>query len=414
MQEITLYVRSVGIMATLSLIQAIAFTQTSIAIDKTSKSIFKVESQGLLPTFLVRNTSNVQEAVNYYFMLGVQKVIKKDYRGALSDFNRAIQLDPNFPYAYDGRGAIKVVENDVQGALSDFNRAIQLDPNLAGVYKNRAFLKASKLNDLQGGLVDFNRAIQLNPKYSDAYALRGNLKYERLNNRAGGIADIQEAAKLFQQQGKTNDYRKAIEQLKKWQQAGNNTEVVPVAATKLDRQQQFTPIAQNISPKLEEYNGLARQKVVKGDYQGALVDYNRAISIDPNYAKAYAGRGGLKMLAFKDYQGALVDLNRAVQLDPSSTQAYNNRGVLKASHLQDYQGALADLNRVISIDPNDIDAYNNRSLLRYHNLKDRVGGITDLQKVANLFQQRGNQKDAQRAMETVRQWQLETKKAGSV
>jgi tetratricopeptide (TPR) repeat protein len=223
MQNITLYVRSIGIMVTISLIQALAFTQTSIAIDKTSKSIFKVESQELSPIFLVRNTSTVQqqEAVSY-FMLGVQKAIKQDYRGALSDLNRAIQLDPNFSYAYNGRGAIKGEINNVQGALSDLNRAIQLNPNLAGAYSNRAAVKVFKLNDPQGGLVDYNRAIQLDPKYSSAYALRGSLKYEQLNDRAGGIADMQEAAKLFQQQGKTNNYQKAIERLKKWQQIGKN------------------------------------------------------------------------------------------------------------------------------------------------------------------------------------------------
>ncbi|MFA9202155.1 MAG: hypothetical protein ACEQSC_01225 [Candidatus Nanopelagicaceae bacterium] len=219
MQDTTLCVRSIGIMATL--IQAIAFTKISIAINKTSESTFKVKSQEILPIVLVRNTSTVQGAV-YYFRLGVQKAIKKDYRGALSDINRAIQLDPNFSYAHNASGAIKVEINDLRGALSDINRAIQLNPNLSSAYNNRAVLKAVKLNDLQGGLVDFNRAIQLNPKYSGAYVLRGNLKYERLNDRAGGIADMQEAAKLFQQQGKTNDYRKAIEQIQKWQQIGKN------------------------------------------------------------------------------------------------------------------------------------------------------------------------------------------------
>jgi tetratricopeptide (TPR) repeat protein len=201
----------------------------------------------------------------------------------------------------------------------------------------------------------------------------------------------------------------------------NIAEVVPVSATKLDRQQQFTsiaqnasPKAQNTSPKAEEYNRLAKNKYEKGDYQGALDDYNHAIQLDPNYARAYANRGGLKILVFKDYQGALVDLNRAIQVDPNSAQAYISRGGLKTLTFQDYRGALADLNRAIQIDPNDIDAYNNRAALKYHKLKDRAGGIADLQKLAKLVQQRGNQKDAQRAMEAVRQWQLETKKAGSV
>jgi tetratricopeptide (TPR) repeat protein len=190
--------------------------------------------------------------------------------------------------------------------------------------------------------------------------------------------------------------------------------VVPGSATKLNQQQQFTPIAQNTSPKVEEYYRLAKQKYEKGDYQGALADLNRVIQLDPNYAKPYHSRSTVKILGFKDYQGALVDLNRAISIDPNFAKAYASRGGLKMIKLQDSKGALADLNRATHLDPNDIDAYNNRSLLRYHSLKDRSGGIADLQKVAELLQQRGNQKEAQRVMGIVKQWQLETKKAVSV
>ena len=34
---------------------------------------------------------------------------------------------------------------------------------------------------------------------------------------------MQEAAKFFQQQGNTEDYRKATEKLKQWQQTGKNS-----------------------------------------------------------------------------------------------------------------------------------------------------------------------------------------------
>ena len=179
MQNTTLYVRSIGIMAMISLVQVIAFAQTSVAIDKPSESISKFELQGLQHTSLVRSTS-VPKAIDY-FMLGAQKVRQRDYNGALANFNRAIQLDPNFSYAYNARGAIKAeISSDYQGGLADFNRAIQLDPNLAGAYKNRAVLKAIKINDIQGGLADFNRAIQLDPKYAGAYALRGDLKIREI------------------------------------------------------------------------------------------------------------------------------------------------------------------------------------------------------------------------------------------
>jgi tetratricopeptide (TPR) repeat protein len=221
MQNTTLSIKSIGIIVISYLMPVIAFAQSSDAIEKTSESIDRLESEGMQPIFLARGMSTIPKAVDF-FWLAAKKVTQRDYNGALGDFNRAIQLDPNFAYAYNGRGAIKAeINNDIQGGLADLNRAIQLDPNLAGAYKNRGVVRVRKLNDLQGGLADFDRAIQIDPKYSSAYALRGNLKYDRLNDRVGGIADMKEAAKLFQQQGKTNDYQKAIEKLKQWQAATN-------------------------------------------------------------------------------------------------------------------------------------------------------------------------------------------------
>ena len=67
---------------------------------------------------------------------------KKDYQGALADFDRAIQIDPNIVEVYNYRGNLKGnILQDYQGALVDFNRAIQLKPNYALLYKNRGVLK---------------------------------------------------------------------------------------------------------------------------------------------------------------------------------------------------------------------------------------------------------------------------------
>ena len=180
--------------------------------------------------------------------------------------------------------------------------------------------------------------------------------------------------------------------------------------------QKFKLIAQNTSIKVDEYNRLAKRKYEQGDYQGALADLNRALQLEPNNVKARNSRGAVKVRV-KDYQGALADLNRAIQLEPNSAKAYINRGALKSLQfqgIQDNKGALADLNRAIQLDPSDADAYNNRSLHRYHNLKDRFGAITDLQKVAQLLQQQGNRKEAQRVMGIVKQWQSETKRTGTL
>jgi tetratricopeptide (TPR) repeat protein len=199
-------------------------------------------------------------------------------------------------------------------------------------------------------------------------------------------------------------------------EVSQTTKLVPTSASKLNNRQHFSPIAQNIPPKAkaQEYNRLATQKLLNGDYQGALIDYNRAIQLDPNYAKAYNSRGTVKMIGFKDYPGALADYNRAIQLDPNLSAAYTSRGTLKALESKDYRGALVEYNRAIELNPNDIDAYTSRAATKYRYLKDRSGGIADLQKAAQLLQQAGKQEEAQRITGIVKQWQLETKKSGSV
>lgn len=53
-------------------------------------------------------------------------------------------------------------------------------------------------------------------------------------------------------------------------------------------------ILRDMATKADDYFASASQKDVKGDYQGAVADYNRAIQIDPNYAFAYYNRGLLK------------------------------------------------------------------------------------------------------------------------
>jgi tetratricopeptide (TPR) repeat protein len=120
---------------------------------------------------------------------------------------------------YFRSGNTKQSQKDYQGALADYNRSIQIDPNYADAYSGRGYLKATQLQDVRGGLSDLDRAVQLKPNSALAYVSRAGIKYERLKDRAGGIADLQSAAKIFQQEGKTEYYQWAIGKIKEWQQS---------------------------------------------------------------------------------------------------------------------------------------------------------------------------------------------------
>ncbi len=100
----------------------------------------------------------------------------------------------------------------------------------------------------------------------------------------------------------------------------------------------------------------------KGDIAGAIVEYNRAITIDSKLADAYLNRGKAKR-AGGDLDGAITDYETACELDPQSavnnhdiTEAYLNRGYIRSNRL-DLDGALTDFDRAITLSPNDAEAY---------------------------------------------------------
>ena len=61
------------------------------------------------------------------------------------------------------------------------------------------------------------------------------------------------------------------------------------------------------------YNSRGLAKEAKGDHDGAIADYVRAIELNPKYAGAYNNRG-LAREAKGDHDGAIADYNRALEL----------------------------------------------------------------------------------------------------
>jgi tetratricopeptide (TPR) repeat protein len=156
---------------------------------------------------------------------------------------------------------------------------------------------------------------------------------------------------------------------------------------------------QNTTSAADAYNKSGNQKYDRGNYQGALADYNKAISLDPKSAKSYNNRGTLKHEKLNDVQGALADYNKAISLNPKFANAYNNRGLLKYQ-LNNAQEALADYDRAISLNPKFALAYYNRGLLK-RDENNPAGANRDFNVSAKLYRQQGNKNDLKAVNEAI-------------
>jgi tetratricopeptide (TPR) repeat protein len=102
---------------------------------------------------------------------------------------------------------------------------------------------------------------------------------------------------------------------------------------------------------------------VRGEPAAAVSDFNRAIELDPKYAEAYVRRA-ISRAKLGDAAGATADLEIGIGLHPESPTGYSARGNLRLDR-GDLRNAIADYDRSLAIDRASPDVYRNRGLAKF-------------------------------------------------
>jgi tetratricopeptide (TPR) repeat protein len=124
-----------------------------------------------------------------------------------------------------------------------------------------------------------------------------------------------------------------------------------------------------------------------GDHLSAIKDYDKAINLKSDYAKAFFYRGLSKQILGNNIE-AVSDFTRVISLNPNYEDIYEYRAYSK-SELKDYVGAVEDTTKAISINNKDAKSYYVRGSAKY-SLKDREGALDDYEKAKSLFLEQQN------------------------
>jgi len=83
-----------------------------------------------------------------------------DNDGAIADYTKAIELDPNNPMYYDNRALSKAEKENFSGAIEDYTTSIELYPGDPETYYQRGLVKLLSGNKYDACL-DLKRAEEL-------------------------------------------------------------------------------------------------------------------------------------------------------------------------------------------------------------------------------------------------------------
>lgn len=117
------------------------------------------------------------------------------------------------------------------------------------------------------------------------------------------------------------------------------------------------------------------------DYDKAIEDNSKAIEFDPKDVSAYYNRGNA-YYNLKRYYKAIEDYSKAIELNPELAKVYINRGNMYSKLKENYK-AIKDFNKAIELDPEDTEAYNNRGVA-YYELKEYDKAIENYSKAIEL------------------------------
>lgn len=254
---------------------------------------------------------------------------------AIQAFDRVIQLDDKFAFAYSERALALLSKGEVDKAISDLTLAIKLRDE---VVKNKFIVRGAlwvRQRKLDRAIADFTEATKLSPKNGKAFLQRGHAWLNWID-RDRAIAD----------------FDKAIERNPKGELAYYHRARAWLGKNNLDRAEADVSTAIKLAPKnWASYFLRARVRHQAKNCKAALSDYDAVIRLNKKLAQAYINRA-LCREQLKDIDGAIADYTAAIRIVPKNKDAHRNRAYANWRRGQ-YDKAVADFTRLKQLDPSN-------------------------------------------------------------
>lgn len=272
----------------------------------------------------------------------------------LGDIDKAIELyqtagklldekDPAHRYHYYAKYNLALLykdKGDIDGAIGILQEAIDKHKNEPGAHNLLGWLYWKK-GDTDNALKEYRISIKIDPNQEDAQYNLGVLYYNK--------GEVEDAKAVFNKVLELNpDHKKASAYLSG--QAAYAELLIPEPALR--------------------HCYLGKQKLDKGQYQDAALEYETALEVNPNCMEAHQGLGVVyeyndKGVRYGDgfrIEKSVFHYEKALMLNPNLAEVVFNISVLY-SQLGKVDDAIRLYLRLIRIEPNNSQAHYNLAVL---------------------------------------------------
>ena len=308
------------------------------------------------------------KAINYpraavIAAVGANQLHSGDLRGALSSFDRAIDLAPDVTNYHYFQSRVYDAYRENRLGSKELKCSVQVDTKSYEICLAQEAYKINRLG-VESRPFDYWTRLAL---ADSALALAALNEDPRLRSEASQL--VGEVGQMW-----PHHWRLRNRVVEIYLQAGE-----PGAAAR--HLEESLAITGNTGdwPDTLILRGEAYRRM--GQYRPAIEDFDEAIGLSPGNATAYNGRA-MAYANLKQYQRAIEDYDEAVRLNPQFTNAYVNRGAAYADLGQPEQ-TVRDASEAIGQDPREANAYGLRAMA-YAILGKDAEALQDIERAVEL------------------------------
>ncbi len=307
-----------------------------------------------------------------YFKTGNEFIIAGNYKDAIDQFSKAIDLQPDFANAYLARANAYEKLNMLKEASQDYDRASTFLSNNTDVFYQGARLNYL-LGEYQKAIEKADASIFLKKTNPDGYVVKAKSlmalgRYEEAMATCNIALTLRETTENFYLRGLIN--------------------------VKLGRfsaaEEDFIRTVGRDPRHVDAYISLAELRLQLDKIQFALNHINNAIGLDPNNKKAYLVRSKIYIKQL-DYPKAIDDISKTILMDPNDEEMY----FLRACYYQDFTqhtNAINDFTKVLMLNPRNIQALYKRAY-SYEQIVNYKAAIKDYEALTALSESDENAKE---------------------